>query len=158
MSYKCKDCRHDKGTNNPLGCDRGISIGCAQFQAKAEELPEIKDYERTTAGELKKGDRFVRFGTCKSVTSHTGNPELLFDGSGGSLYPEKSCIVYRLNPKKIRADEVPIGRKFKTQCEDSIERVAGNWDGHIWGIRVVDEIPELYSVTDSTRVTLLPEE
>ena len=82
-----------------------------------------------------------------------------YDGDPHIYYPLSSHVVYRLKPAKIRADEVPMGRKFKRDVSGSIyTRIPVLISERVWAIYMFHGRPETWSLSPNDLVTLLAED
>ena len=156
---RCSKCAHHGSSNSRL-C--AIET-CPQFEPKpkADELPEIEGWERTTVDQLKQGEEVLVLATSKKrdgpmidmQVDHTRGKQ------NGCFYSTTDLPCYRRIPPKIRADEVPVGRSFLSSNRlNKWTRLEDDFRSRAWFVCHTAGGKPIIECYDSFQVTLIDDE
>jgi len=135
---------------------------CQNFkavEAEAVPLPDLSDLQKCRLSDLAEGEEVLM--RCKRVKrsgDDSSSVGVEFEGEGSwSFFSALKTTCYRGNPKKIRADQVPDGRRFKRTAGGIRQRVCCAADNDYICAPDVNSSRGCWGIDGSELVTLLDE-
>ena len=147
-------CKRDKEGK----CSENNQRNCELFEAEPE-APDASSLEKTTVDKLANGEQAWFPGTRTFHLNDGGRYVNVAPKTRDPVWIDPEAPCYRRAPAKIRADQVPDGRKFRRDNGDIHRRVVCPRDdkGSICGVSLTPNADLKMWIDPVELVTLLPE-